>query len=158
MVLCKKCNNLGVYNALTGCQGETEISNWHSHLQDIFDSSNLCSLCTLVIKGWRQHRVQIVQSSLVSGDLPSPPEDLYDDILVIGAYQGGLISVKLQRTETNYDGYCKVQYFVEFGCRVETRASWDAYEEILALFRVTCTDGLQGSPLCLENDGMLMQI
>lgn len=116
MALCDKCKSLPVYKALRSLQTESSgesqspscsISDWHASLRDIHQASARCNFCALVIKGWRQYRPVIVQSSLTSGDMnpDDSPRDLYDDILTIGPYQCGCIEVDACRNNSDYEGH-----------------------------------------------------
>jgi hypothetical protein len=149
MTLCEKCNNLGISDALHNVQANISdgnapplsplsIGNWHACLHDINQTSGSCDLCALVMKGWRQHRPVIVQSSLVSGDIPpdDQPSDLYDDILAISQYRGGCIEVEFRCNSSDHDGDQQVQSFLEIRCRPTSRTSWDACGELSALFRI----------------------
>lgn len=157
MVLCDKCSALGadISNALHGLEANSSdaadhvpspwsISDWHDCLQDIYRASSRCSVCALAVKGWRQHRPVIVQSSLMSGDIPpdDQPPDLHDDVLDIRSYQNGWIEVEVQRNSSGTDGDRKVQFFLEIKCRPKSRASWDACDELISLFRMASENGL----------------
>jgi hypothetical protein len=61
---------------------------WHHGMRDVAESASTCSLCALVLKGWRKSREVVVEENIRSGDFPadSPPKDLRHDILDIPAY------------------------------------------------------------------------
>ncbi|KAL6692998.1 heterokaryon incompatibility domain-containing protein [Trichoderma pleuroticola] len=152
MALCDKCKAFGVYDAILGLSGHgsngdqlssCSISNWHAHFKNIHEFSGSCNLCALVMKGWREYRLESIKGDLQNASFPldDPPKDLYDDIAAIGAYLDGKVEVEVERINRLDDGRHKMQFILTIRSHVSgVRSSGDGHGSLCARFRIADTD------------------
>jgi hypothetical protein len=93
------------------------------------------------MKGWREYRPEIIKSNLQNASFNPevPPEDLYDDVAVIGLYRDGEVEAEVERINRPDDGRHKVQFLLKINCRSSVRSSSDAHDPLCARFRIADT-------------------
>ena len=119
------------------------INDWHANLLTVGDASRSCELCTLVMKGWREDRKEVVKERLASGDLFTVPEDIHDDILDIEKYRLASVSLWVEKV-AQIEGFGELENnksralaFVCVALHGAFKASFDHTCNLMATFRIT---------------------
>jgi hypothetical protein len=154
--LCKKCLHLQLYHAILSPVEETDsanegqdirqsaVTNWYETLYEIKKSSDHCSLCFLVMKGWREHRKSAVEQEALDQMIePSFATDAYKDIADIKAYRGSRISVSVALDRDENMESLSPLIRLRFECEpVGTRNSWNPIHSLMSSFRLILINGL----------------
>jgi len=147
-------------------QGEEsgDDNKWYTNIHQIASQSSYCTLCGLVIKGWRASRAATVDENLRSADLvnpDNPPEDFARDILEIECFdKEARVSVKVVRVRGEKDkslrearDWKKGKVFLRFECAPLRMKSWEANMPLVAEFRVFRGDDDRGGGDDAYDDG-----
>ncbi|KAH8880481.1 HET-domain-containing protein [Thozetella sp. PMI_491] len=105
--LCDLCAQLDVFCGVQDLklhEGETRLtstglpSRWYKNLSIVQRSAATCYLCSLVLKGWREHRKVRIKDEGDAGNysIRYPPQDLLFDIVDIAVYCAPNSSVTLE--------------------------------------------------------------
>ncbi|KAK7433053.1 hypothetical protein QQZ08_000526 [Neonectria magnoliae] len=149
---CGPCSRLDVLGTITKRASLSDSSEtgqrpydfpWHENLDAVNESAALCTLCQLVMKGWRESREIVVADGMASGDFEDPPEDLLFDIMDIEAYRRigvGAVTLGIDHQTRDIVDSRQIRDVFLLSIKYEVVggiASWEAHGELMAEFRVT---------------------
>jgi hypothetical protein len=157
--LCGLCNQLAINDVLKeltsdvveGLLGQEEKSlavPWYQEIATVNSSAISCQLCELVLQGLRADRKQLVEKERNSGDWPSDPGDLYDDIMTIKWYSKLSLDIAVRsripfsrrypvKADLRTTENLKLHAFLRVTCGEINQASWDGYAQIKAELRLS---------------------
>jgi hypothetical protein len=139
-------------------QREKESSDrpWHSNLPAVLKSSATCALCRSILQGLREGRRQLVRDTRFSGEWVETPKDFDDDILTIPYYSNAKPKVQIiARTgdafergntvsaEQDVKKWLRARAIICVTCGwgIDRVSSWDGYNEINCVLRISSQNG-----------------
>jgi len=148
--LCDLCAEVDIHGAverLSFQEGSEEgdsvrvESPWHSTMAAVESSASSCSLCAVIMRGWRSSREVVVEQAVRDAmfDPKDPPAGLRDPVHQIAAYRDapGITLEISKRARAVDDGRKnKFSLFLRVECGPATRASFDVLDPVTAELRI----------------------